>query len=178
MIKLPAFTGKELAYAHLRVIGSPCAVLQKSTSRYKFAPRATADGVLLGRSSDGRQSACLYRVWMLAQGSCISVVDVQVLKPNHRKKPQEPRLRDSKGPAMPSESIAMARESSASSPFLVPSSTPPAPPVVDRRRSSAGGGQGHSASGAPPTARALNLGFSLLNRALRCLSLEFYFALN
>jgi hypothetical protein len=106
-------------------------VLTKPVPRHKFAPRASAEGILLGYVSDGRDNTCMYRVWLPSQGRAISVVDVQVLEPSHLRTPQVPRLSASSAPVTPLEhSAVMARESDCDPTALVPSVPPPAVPVV------------------------------------------------
>lgn len=150
-VPFTAFTGKKVSYAHLRIIGSPCAVLHKPLPRNKFAPRSKVDGILLGYASDGRQSTCLYRIWLPAEGRAISVVDVHVMEPSLLRTPQMPRD-TSAGEAIPAEPFSLARESDTSTPVLVPCPTPPVPPVLapDRHGSGAGGGQGPSPPGVLP----------------------------
>jgi transposase InsO family protein len=152
LIPYTAFTGQKVSYAHLRVIGSPCVVLHKPVPRHKFAARGTADAVLLGYVSNGRNSTCMYRVWMPAKGRAISVVDIQVLEQSHRWTPQVPRTSASVGSATTAEHPAMAWESINNDTVLVPGPAPPAQSVTSSGRNGgngAGGGQGSSTSGAP-----------------------------
>ena len=104
------------AYAHCWV--TMCR-LAETRARHKFAPRATANGILLGYVSSGRKSTCLYRFGMPAAGRVISVVDVQILEPIHRRRPQEPSAGGARreNPAVPA---AVAWEPSASIPTLAP----------------------------------------------------------
>ena len=90
LIPFGALTGLTVSCDHLRVIGSKCIVLRKPAPRHKFAPRGTAKAILLGYVSNGRNSTCMYRVWMTAPARAISVVDIQVLEPSHRWTPHVP----------------------------------------------------------------------------------------
>jgi hypothetical protein len=60
LIPFTAFTGIAVIYDHLRIIGSRCVILHKPAPKHKFAPRSSADGVLLGYESHGRQATCMY----------------------------------------------------------------------------------------------------------------------
>ena len=151
-VKIPyeVFTGHPAQYKHLRIIGSPCEVLIKdNTPHPKFAPRTTP-GILLGYASDGRDSTCVYRIYVPSLRQVQNVVDAHILEPSRRVLPQVPAVPPTAAKAIPAESGQQAWRTHAS---LRPSAASESLPVQsladsDRQRTLTGG-VGASSSGVP-----------------------------